>query len=289
MNNNTHLHKSLAALAAAGLALGGAHSAGAQRPPGPTAVRRKTDQALTQTLRSGAHTGWTAAIVRTTGVLSAAQAARMTALGADVTRRLPLIGSVALRLPTHNLAKLAALPFVSHLSFDGQVKKCDEFTVASSGAGYAYANYGLDGTGVTVAVVDSGITQSADLATASGASRDLADVNFVPATGNSADNTTTDLCGHGTHVAGSVGGNGANSSGKGYTRTFYGIARNVNLVNVRVLDHTGQGSVSQVVSGLQWVVANKAKYNIRVLNLSLGHPVGECYMTDPLCQAVEAA
>ena len=52
--------------------------------------------------------------------LTAGQTAQLTALGADITRRLPLIGSVALRLPTHNLAKLAALPFVSHLSSDGR-------------------------------------------------------------------------------------------------------------------------------------------------------------------------
>ena len=56
-----------------------------------------------------------------------------------------------------------------------------------------------------------------------------------------------------------------------------------------MLDGNGQGSVSTVVAGIQWVVSNKAKYNIRVLNLSLGHPVGESYTTDPSCQAVEAA
>ena len=101
--------------------------------------------------------------------------------------------------------------------------------------------------------------------------------------------TTDDCCGHGTHVAGIIAGNGATSTGSQYYRTFYGIARNANLVSVRVLDQNGQGSVSTVISGLQWVVANKAKYNIRVINLSLGHPVGESYTTDPLCQAVEAA
>ena len=58
---------------------------------------------------------------------------------------------------------------------------------------------------------------------------------------------------------------------------------------MRVLDQNGQGSVSTVLAGIQWVVQNQAKDNIRVLNLSLGHPVCDTYTNDPLCQAVEAA
>ena len=60
-------------------------------------------------------------------------------------------------------------------------------------------------------------------------------------------------------------------------------------MNVRVLDNLGSGATSTIIAGLQWVVANKTAYNIRVINLSLGHAVGESYHTDPLCQAVEAA
>ncbi len=58
---------------------------------------------------------------------------------------------------------------------------------------------------------------------------------------------------------------------------------------MRVLDSNGRGTVSGVVAGIQWVIQNQAAYNIRVMNLSMGHPVGESYASDPLCQAVEAA
>ena len=68
-----------------------------------------------------------------------------------------------------------------------------------------------------------------------------------------------------------------------------GIAPDANLVNVRVLDAQGSGAVSNVIAGLNWIVQNKAKYNIRVVNVSLGHPVYENYKTDPLNKAVEAA
>src|SRR6185437_5575039 len=155
-------------------------------------------------------------------------------------------------------------------------------TVGSSGADIAMQQYGVSGTGVTVAVVDSGVYGAhPDL---SAGSRLLASADFVGDGTNLAD-----PCGHGTHVAGIIAGNGAASTGSQYFRTFYGIARNANLVSARVLDANGQSNVSTVLAGIQWVINNRGKYNIRVMNLSLGHPVGESYTTDPLCQAVEAA
>ena len=109
-----------------------------------------------------------------------------------------------------------------------------------------------------------------------------------------------DPCGHGTHVAGIIAGNGFRSSHPNSFRHFYGIAPQANIVSVRVLDQNGTTMVSTVVAALQWVVAYNAGIAsgakgtanlspVRVINLSLGHPVGESYTTDPLCQAVEAA
>ncbi len=246
----------------------------------------KTDAQVGQMLSAKPAHGTCAVIAKVDGELSAAQQAKLTALGADITRHLGFIHSVALTLPAHNLPKLAALPFITHLSYDGAVKKCDLFTVASSGAGVTYQQYALTGVGVGVAVLDSGIRSCQDLQDpATGLNRIRTGVCFV--TPN--DYICDDRCGHGTHVAGIIAGNGAASTGYQYTKTFYGIARRANLINARVLDQNGQGSVDSVLAGLQWVIANKNAYNIRVINLSLGHPVGESYTTDPLCQAVEAA
>jgi serine protease AprX len=90
-------------------------------------------------------------------------------------------------------------------------------------------------------------------------------------------------------VAGIIAGNGAGSTGPSYFRTFYGIARSADIINVRVLDTYGQGMVSSMVNAIAWCINSKKRYNLRVMNLSLGHPVGESYATDPLCQAVEQA
>ena len=160
-----------------------------------------------------------------------------------------------------------------------QSAKADEFTVGRSGADLAFSQYNLTGTSVGVAVLDSGIR--ADRMDFGG--RVTAEVNFVTTEG------VRDICGHGSHIAGIIGGNGASSTGTKFTHTYYGVARNVNLLNVKVMDQNGKGTVSQVIAGIQWCMTNKAKYNIRVINLSLGHAVGESSATDPLCQAVEQA
>ena len=62
-----------------------------------------------------------------------------------------------------------------------------------------------------------------------------------------------------------------------------------NLVNLRVLDENGEGNDADVIAAIQKAIALKDKYNIRVINLSLGRGVFESYTLDPLCQAVEQA
>ena len=137
---------------------------------------------------------------------------------------------------------------------------------------------GVDGRGIGVAVVDSGIAPHSALA-----QRVVANVSFV-----TGDSQVTDAFGHGTHVAGIIAGNPAPANG--VTPEYVGgIAPGATLVNVRVLDADGGGLTSDVIAGLDWVVANRQLYNIRVINLSLGHPPTEGCSTDPLCEAVNQA
>ena len=134
---------------------------------------------------------------------------------------------------------------------------------------------GVTGKNVGVAIVDSGITPHTALT-----GKVVADISFVPG-----DPSVTDGYGHGTHVAGIVAG-----SATSVTPLYDGgIAPGVKLVNVRVLGNDGSGHVSDVIDGIEWVIANKQQYNIRVINLSLGHPVMESCATDPLCQEVGKA
>jgi len=71
------------------------------------------DAAITRVLAAHSQSGWVGVVVRTSTPISAAQETQMAALGADIVRRLPIIRSVAVRVPSRRLAQLAALPFVS--------------------------------------------------------------------------------------------------------------------------------------------------------------------------------
>src|SRR3989442_15305044 len=92
-----------------------------------------------------------------------------------------------------------------------------------------------------------------------------------------------------TSSQGSPAGAAKDSSGSAFSRTLKGVAPNVNLINLRVLDRNGIGQEADVISAIQRAIDLKNTYNIRVINLSLGRPVFESYALDPLCQAVKAA
>jgi serine protease AprX len=176
-------------------------------------------------------------------------------------------------------------PNIKYVSVDRPLKGAMNFAVPAVNADVAH-NLGYDGTGVGVAVVDSGVNPVFDLTLAglSKTSRVVYSQNFDPSA-----NTTSDLYGHGTHVSGIIAGNGANSTCGNCDVTFRGIAPNANIINLRVLDANGSATDSTVISAIQQAIALKSRYNIRVINLSLGRGIFESYTLDPLCQAVEQA
>ena len=209
--------------------------------------------------------------------------------GAAIGSKFQAIRAVTMRVPVSMLAELANDPNVAYITPDRHQKMAanpvtEEFATAVQ-ADVAASQYGFDGTGIGVAVIDSGIADHPDLHGANGASRVVYSQSFV-----FLNSSTTDQFGHGTHVAGLVGGNGASSgSANGYAATYAGMAPNVNLINLRVLDQNGFGTDSQVIAAIQQAINLKNTYNIRVISMSLGRPVFESYTLDPVDQAVEAA
>ena len=133
-----------------------------------------------------------------------------------------------------------------------------------------------------MAVVDSGIAPSRDLPPA----RIEAFFDFTQPQGEAQLSTTpVDEYGHGTHVAGLIGGSGDASVGE-----YKGPARKATFVVFRVLDEDGAGYTSDVVAAIEYAVQHNDRLGIDVMmNLSLGHPIFEAAATDPLVQAVEAA
>lgn len=203
--------------------------------------------------------------------------------------RRELQGSIALEVSRADFEAMSQDSSFAHISADAPVVSDMAITNKVTGASAMWqgntgllgllGSAGYDGSGVGVAVVDSGIAQHVALD-----SRVIARVNFVSWEGP----TNGDPYGHGTHVAGIIGGN--TSAAKSVTAAFAGgSAPGVNLIDVRVLGANGVGYTSDVIAGIDWAVANRTKFGIRVINLSLGHAVSEPAAIDPLCQAVARA
>src|SRR5262249_10957997 len=214
----------------------------------------------------------------------------MAVRGGRLKFSLERINGAAYRIPVKLLAWLQKHPDVAYVTPDrvnqrasGSEQNSNDDIAAVLGD-YARQQFAVDGTGVGVAVIDSGVFNHDDLQTSSGlSSRIVYSESFIPG-----DPSTSDAYGHGTHVAGIVAGNGYDSL-SGYGVQYMGVAPNANIINLRVLDANGAGTDSQVIAAIQRAIQLKSTYNIRVINLSLGRAVFESYTLDPVCQAVEAA
>jgi serine protease AprX len=144
--------------------------------------------------------------------------------------------------------------------------------------------FGVTGTGVGVAVIDTGVDGALpDFSSAGGGHSRV----IVSAVDNPQATTATDGYGHGTDVAGIIAGNGNNRTDALHGQ-YVGVAPNANLVSIKVADEAGATTVLDVIYGLQFAVEHQAQYNIRVLNLSLDSATPQSYKTDPLDAAVEA-
>jgi serine protease AprX len=156
-----------------------------------------------------------------------------------------------------------------------------ERTSSTVGAGAVRQELGYDGAGVGVAIIDSGSAAYLD---------DLSDgwnggprvdqfVDFVNGRKKAYDDY-----GHGTHVAGIIAGNGFDSGG-----LRAGIAPAARLIVLKVLDDSGQGRISDVIAAIDYAIAQKDNFNIRVINLSVATGVYEPYDVDPLTLAAQRA
>ncbi len=264
--------------------------------------------------------GNTSVIIQYISPPTSAELQQLTALGGSTPVVLKGINALQLTLPSSALQTLSADTNIRYMSPDRtlvthgataispSIATSAEYTAEPIKAPAVWAS-GYYGSNIGVAVIDSGINGVRDLQAVSaqtllliapahpilggptipsgpGANgRVVYSQSFVPG----ALKDTNDEFGHGTHVAGLIGGNGTASYGPQFFRTFYGIAPTVSLLNLKVLDANGQGTDTAVIQAIDTAIALKNTYNIRVINLSLGRPIFESYTLDPLCQEVELA
>ena len=205
--------------------------------------------------------------------------------GGQIFRDFRTLEGFSADIPAAWARYLGANLHVRYVTPDREVSGSLDLTTAAVGAPAVWtasgtSGAGLDGSGVGVAVLDTGVALHPDLT--SGGNRVTGWVDFIR--GKKA---PYDDHGHGTHVAGIIAGNGSRAAAAG--RDVRGVAPGARVIGVKVLDHRAKGYVSSVIAALEWCIEHRNRYNIRVVNLSMGTPAWESYQLDPLCQAVEAA
>jgi subtilisin family serine protease len=166
---------------------------------------------------------------------------------------------------------LAADSNVTYVSLDAPVRSSGHVTT-TTGVQQVRAQKNsatLDGSGVTIAILDSGIDSKHKSFATPGKIKFSKDFT--------GENRTDDPWGHGTHVAAIAAGDGAPTSG-----AYEGVAPAANLVNLRVLNSDGVGTISGILSALDWDMANKTLYNILDVNMSLVTTAINYYRDDPI-------
>jgi len=254
-------------------------------PASNSPVRAQTLEKLDPLLQHRASnlSGHSQVIVRARdGVSLGAIAVLIQQVGGTVGRELPIINAQAADVPDLSLLALADNPDVQRIALDRLLLGTLERTGPTIGASAARQELGYDGSGIGVAVIDSGVASWHDDLTAAGASGSQRVDQFVDFVNGSP--TPYDDFGHGTHVAGIIAGNGFDSSGG-----RAGIAPAARLVGLKVLDASGRGRISDVIAAFDYVINHKDLFNIRVINLSVGAGVYESYNSDFLTLAAKRA
>lgn len=229
----------------------------------------------------------------------ASAAAAVRDAGGTITLDLPIVDGFAATVPAAALDALAQHTSIRQITADETVSVAETTSTTNEttlnhvlvreiGADQLHAA-GINGTGVGVAVIDTGITAAEDLR---GRIKPVADPHqpvaswrtTVDCVDLSGEGTCADTYGHGTFMGGLIAGDGRASAGK-----YTGVAPGAHLVSIKIGGRDGSADVSKLLAAIQWTVSFKDDHNIRVLNLSLGTNSTASPQTDPLNYAVQRA
>lgn len=194
---------------------------------------------------------------------------------------LPLINGYTARLTADQVGMLLDSEMVEYVTRDAVIRPSgsiseDDDAMATVGVNYI-RSAGNEGQGTVIAVFDSGMGKHPGFA----GPRRAGWVDFTSGFPVIIDKPEKqDKYGHGTAVAGIIGG-------KDVAPSYDGVAPEAQFLDVKVVGDDGTGLTSNLIAAIDWVIVHKDEYNVRVANLSLGHPPLESHAQDPLCQAVE--
>jgi subtilisin family serine protease len=255
---NDLVHGTVAAILG-GLTLAASASAG-----GPTTYA-KLDAELNHRAVAGSSSQISSIIVRVTGAQLPVEFRKYAR-----PATLDLVNGYVLDVPNSVLKTIASNATTLYASFNGTVRATNFRTGVQSGAFFTRRMMGLNGAGVGVAMLDSGVAPNNETPVTF-----FKDFAAAPSS-NAYCATACDPNGHGTHIAGTIAGNGANSFGE-----KAGMAPGASLIALRVLGADGTGTVDGVINALAWVRDHAKERNIRVVNLSFGTTPSNLELHDP--------
>src|SRR5215469_469864 len=200
---------------------------------------------LAQAKSGTAHGKTVKVIVQYKQVPTAAHYATMHGRGGRLHSKLHMIKGAAFTIPVSALPMLEADPEIASVTIDHPMNAADETTDQAIGASSAWSS-GFNGAGVTVAIIDSGVNDSHPDLQGPNGSRVLYHQDFTGTPTTNSSGAQYDLYGHGTHVAGIIGGNGYLSGGQ-----YAGVAPAASLIDLRALDANGAGTDSTVIAAIQ--------------------------------------
>ncbi len=181
------------------------------------------------------------------------------------------IDALAGRVPVTELLNLRELPGVVMIELDGMLYVANNDARIGHGVDQTFTETGYDGTGVTVAIIDTGLDgnhTSLDDQDDDPTTNDPKILGFYDAV-NSPDDRSGNIFpyddqGHGSHCGGTTAGTGAP------TYDHPGMAPQAHLVGVKVLGADGSGSFAGVMQGMQWTIDTMHDYNTKIASMSLG-------------------
>ncbi len=184
----------------------------------------------------------------------------------------PFINAFAVNVCPNNIGLLSSIKHVNYITSQAKVFAQVAVSKKIMNVEKLYQE-GYDGSGVTIAFIDTGVHNHIDFVVPRNRIKMFKDfANYEP---NAYDDN-----GHGTFVASVACGNGL-AGGK----TFCGVAPNADLISLKALDKNGETGAFTILEAMQWVHDNRKKYNIRVVCMSFGSQ--PLQSGDPLIRGAE--
>jgi serine protease AprX len=196
-------------------------------------------------------------------------------MGITIKYELPIIHAYAIEVPENKVNQMVESESIKYIEDDVELNSMMD--IARKEVGVDRINkLGITGKKVGIAIIDTGVFPHNDLVKPT--NRIVAFKDFINGRQQPYDDN-----GHGTFVAGIAAGNGDGSGGK-----YAGIAPHANIIAIKVMDKKGNGKTTDIIAGMQWVVDNAKKYNIKIMSLSLGTKPDNYLNGDTLAKAAES-